>query len=1719
VIVELAHYELETLHEDGEFILHRGRRRTSAETSPLSILALSPAVEHPAIATIKKIEQEFSFRDDLSPAWALRPIALKQQQNRPMLLFDDPEAEPLERLVRRPMEFGPFLCCAVALAVTLRQMHKQGLIHKEIKPSNVLASAALDRVWLRGFGIASRLPRERQHVEPPELIAGTLAYMAPEQTGRMNRSIDSRCDLYALGVTLYELLTGSLPFTASDPMEWIHCHIARQPLTPTKRRSDVPRPVSAVVMKLLAKAPEERYQTAAGVERDLRRCLDDWNRTVRIRGFTPGENDIPDRLVVPEKLYGREREVETLLASFDRVVTSGIPELVLVCGYSGIGKSSVVNELQPVLVPPRGLFASGKFDQYKRDIPYATLAQAFRGLVRPLLMKSETALGLWRREMRDALGQNGQLIVDLVPELKLVIGDQPPVPEVPVRDAQRRFQLVIRRFISVFARPEHPLVLFLDDLQWLDAATLDLLEDLLTRSELPHLMLIGAYRDNEVDAAHPLMRKLEAIKSAGGRVHGITLAPLAETHVAQLLADALRLEPERSAPLAHMVLEKTGGNPFFTVQFISSLEKKKLLTFDQDAGWSWDLERIRATEYTDNVVDLMIMMLRGLPAQTQTALQQLACLGNVAEVTTLATVLEMSQEQVDAALWESLRQGLLERRHGSYKFAHDRVQEAAYALMPEASRGEAHARIGRLLFANTPPAEREAAIFDIVTQLNRGAGLISSREEREQLAELNVVAGQRAKASAAYASALTYFVAGATLLLEDSWQHRHDLTFALELHRAECEYLTGQLNQAEERLRVLAAHATTLVERAAVTGLRLNIYLLVGQFDRALADGFDCLREMGVECSSHPNDEEVRREYELIWSHFGTRAIEDLIELPVSSDPAFLATLSILVLLARPANLLDPNLHALITCRAVALSVEHGNCDASCNAYAWLGALACARFGDYQRGYRIGRVGCQLLDRRGWMRFQPNSLLTFGANIIPWVRPLKDGRDWLHRAFEVATNIGDVIHSRGTNLLIANMLAAGDRLADVEFEARRALDIALKAHHLLSVEMIRAQLGLVRTLRGLNGAFGCLDSEHFDESVAERGFASDPGRHLVECFYWICKLQARFFAGDHAAAIDCSSHAKRLLGAMASTLFVAAAEYHLYSALSRAVCCDSASREERQQHVESVATHQRQLDIWAQNCPENFENCAALVGAEFARLKGRELDAMRLYETAIHSSRASGFVHYEGLAYERASAFYRARGFDQIADIYLRTARVCYASWGADGKVTQLDRLYPGLQQDQPLPGPTATFTAPVEGLDLATMIRVSQAISSEIVLDKLLDTVMRTAMEHAGAERGLLILPRGDALQVVAEATTSADAVVVRPADTRVSAELLPESIARYVARTQETVLLADASAENLFWTDLYIQVHGARSILCLPLIHQGRLIGILYLENNLATHVFTSARLAVLTVLASQAATSLENTRLYADVKESEAKIHHVSRIATVSALTASIAHEVNQPLAGIITNADTCLLMLDANPPDIDGARATAKRTLRDANRASDVIARLRALFSKKDLTLESLDLNQVAREVVTLSASELQRHRVILESEFTDDLPLIIGDRVQLQQVILNLLRNASDAMSGVEGRPRQLLVKTAREIGNRVRLTVRDTGVGFGLEGADRLFDAFYTTKSGGMGIGLSVSRSIIERHHGRLWAESNDGPGATFSFAIPYESVTSAVAPRTDTKV
>ena len=1960
-MAELSTYTLESLRKDAEFVLYRGQR----EAEPSHILVVAPISKRPAQRTLRRLEHEYALRTRLDPDWAVLPLDLVSDHGRTVLVLDDPGGAPLNRLLEHPLDLASSLRIASGLATALAGLHAQGLIHKDIKPANILVDPITNRVWLTGFSIASDLPRERQAPEPPETIAGTLAYMAPEQTGRMNRSIDSRSDLYSLGVTLYEILTGSLPFTASDPMEWVHCHIARQPIPPRERGKEIPPALSAIILKLLAKTAEERYQTASGAESDLRRCLAEYETRGRVDEFPLGEHDTPDRLLIPEKLYGRAHEINTLLASFGRVVTSGTPELVLVSGYSGIGKSSVVNELQKVLVPPRGLFASGKFDQCKRDIPYATLTQACQSLIRPLLSKSETELRTWRDVLQEVLGPNGQLIVDLVPELKLILGQQPPVPDLPLQDAQRRFQLVFRRFISVFARREHPLALFLDDLQWLDAATLDFLQDLLSQPDVQYLMLIGAYRDNEVNSGHPLMRKLEAIRQTGAIVEEVILAPLTPGDLGQLIADALRCELERAASLAQVVYEKTAGNPFFAIQFISALTEEALLTFNhRDGRWCWDQSRIHAKGYTDNVVDLMVGKLNRLPLESQKALQQLACLGNSSEITTFSIVHGKSEDELHSDLREAVRLDFIVRLQDSYKYVHDRVQEAAYSLIPEQLRAETHLRIGRLLMAHTLPEKREEAIFEIVNQLNRGLALVISREERDQIAELNLIAGQRAMASSAYASALKYLTTGAALGANDCWERRHELTFALELYRSECEFLTGQLAAAAERLARLSSRATNTVELATVTCLRMEVYTSLDQSDRAVAVCLDYLRQLGIEWSPHPTEEEVRREYEWIWSQLGNRTIEELIDLPLMSDPVSIATLDVLTkVLPAALHASQANLFSMTACRAVNLSLERGHGDGSCVAYVFLGRISGSQFGDYKAGFQFGQLGYELVEKRGLKRFQARTYHWFAQFVVPWTKHVRASRDLMRRAFEAATKIGDLtLAAYSRDNLNTNLLAAGDPLAEAQRQAEHGLEFAKKTRFAVIANIIKVQIGLIRTLRDLTPKFGSFDDGEFHELQFESHFANRPAPGVSECWYWIRKLQARFFAGDYPSALDAAEKAQRLLGT--SVAMFETAEHHFYAALSHAASYDSAESDKRQQHFEALVAHHRQLEVWAENCSENFENRAALVSAEIARIEGRDLDAMRLYEQAVRSAHANGFVHNEALANELAARFYLARGFEKIAHAYLQDARYCYLRWGATAKVRQLDELYPQLKEQEPVPGPTSTIEAAVEQLDLATVVKAMQAVSREIDLGKLIETLMEIAVEHAGAERGLLFLPRGPEHGIEAEATTNDDSVQVILRQAFVTPPKFPEAVVRYVIRTRESVILNDASAENPFSDDEYLRVRHSRSILCLPLVKLGELIGALYLENNLTPRVFTPHRLAVLELLASQAAISLENARLYADLRqencdrskaeealraseermnlaaeaanlgmwewdvvsdkvwmtdkgralfgfapderldsaamiaglhpedraarhaairraiethgeyameyrvllpdgqvrwiagrgrvefgggkplrmrgvslditerkqaqdrfqlvvesspngivlfnaqghivlvntcaeklfgygreeligqgiellvperfrgehpahragfhaapaalamggglelfgrrkdgtefpveigsspiqsqegtlvlsvivdisarkqaEAEARQHleelaHLSRVAIMGEMAGSLAHELNQPLTGIVNNAGAGRRFIAKGHPDLAKLDYLLGAIGADGRRAGEIIRSIRGMVRKGEQVLDPVNLNDVIASVQRLARSDALGRYCALVTELDPKLPLVKANQVQLQQVLLNLVVNAFDAMRETPAPERRIIIRSERESDGRVRVSVRDFGSGLPAEEPERIFERFFSTKREGMGMGLAIARSIITSHGGEMEAANAQGGGAYVRFSLP----------------
>jgi PAS domain S-box-containing protein len=1119
------------------------------------------------------------------------------------------------------------------------------------------------------------------------------------------------------------------------------------------------------------------------------------------------------------------------------------------------------------------------------------------------------------------------------------------------------------------------------------------------------------------------------------------------------------------------------------------------------------------------------------------------------------------------------------------------------------------------------------------------------------------MAGRRAQASAAYASALDYLKAGMEALADDCWQTQHALALSLELHRAECEFLSGDPGGAQARLIKLFPLANGIAEHARLACLAIDLYVTLDRSDEAVAVGLDYLRRIGIDWSPHPSDAEARSEYARVAPQLGERTIESLIDLPSMTDPNSLATIGVLNNLTPAAIFSDANLFSMAVCRAVNLSLEYGNCGTSPAVYVDFGMTAGPHFGDYHAGFRFARLGYELVEQRGLNQSQAKVYMNFGSLVTPWAQHVRTGRDLIRRAFDIAVKTGDLTFAGySCNNLNTNLLVAGDPLDEVQRETERGLAFAQKTHFGLVVDIIAAQRALTSTLRGSTLKFGLLDDGYLSEAQFESRLSSDPSLAIAECWYWIRKMQARYFAGDFAAAVDASVKARALL--WTSPSFLETAEYHFYSALAHAALCDAASpgrqvagvkdadagdAEARDDYVAAITAHHRQLEIWAANCPQNFSNRAALVAAELARIEGRVADAEQFYELAIRSSREHAFMHNEAVAYETASRFYAARGLVEFSHLYLKNARYAYLRWGANGKVRQLDDFHPHLATPEPRPRAAGTIETPVEHLDLATVIKVSQAVSSEIVPDNLIHTIMQSAIAHAGAERGLLIVPTEAAPCIVAQASTSGDALSVNLGKQALSPALLPESVVHYAMRSKECVILDDASTQHDFSGDPYIARAGARasvpasvrSIACMPLVNQGKLVAVLYLENNLAPHVFTASRIAVLKLLASQAAISLENARLYRELAEREARIRrlvdanivgvfiwdfegriheandaflrllgydrtdlasgrlhwtsltpasgrgrdaravadikahgsvppyekeflradgsrvavlvgaatfgeardqgvafivdlterkraefdareserryremevelaHANRVATMGQLTASITHEIRQPIAASMTNAHAALRWLGARTPDLNEVQEALERIVSDGTRANDVIGRIRALVKKAPARTERVAINEAIREVIALTRGEAVKHHVAVEARLTDALPPIVGDRVQLQQVMLNLMINAIEAMSGVSDGPRELLITTSADRAQTTRVAVSDTGPGIDADAIGQLFEPFYTTKAGGMGMGLSICRSIIEAHGGTLSVEANSTRGATFEFVLP----------------
>ena len=1447
--------------------------------------------DYPVPSELTRYKQEYKIISHLNDDYIIKAYDLQRYENRLVILLEDFGGQSLENLLKQEhFSLADFLEIALKITKGLIAIHDAKYIHKDINPSNLVYNRKTKELKIIDFGISTTLQTENVSQQTNDLLEGTLAYLSPEQTGRINREIDYRTDFYSLGVTLYQLLLKLLPFSSHDPMELIYAHIAKTPIPPHEKNEQIPLSLSKIIMKLLAKAPEDRYQSAYGLKVDLEFCLEQFKTQKRIPNFAIAQQDYCDRLQIPKKLYGREKELEQLAASFERVC-QGNREILLVSGYTGIGKSTLINEINQFVTQRNSYFISGKFDQFKRNVPYAFLIQAFQGLIRQLLRESEASLRNWREKILAAIGRNGQLIIDVIPEVEIIIGKQPSLPKLDLLESQRRFNLVFQDFINVFTQPQHSLVIFLDDLQWADFASLDLLKLLAINKNSEYLLILGAYRDNEVSASHPLIQILEEIKQYGIPVHDILLKPLNLREINQLISETLNCSVEKIYPLAELIFYKTNGNPFFLNQLLQYLYKRNLLFFNfQTKHWQWSLQEIQQIGITNNVVELMLEKIEKLPENTQNILQLAACIGNQFTLDSVAKISHQSLSETAKQLWYALNEGLIlplsndyripllleEGQENSlekirtirYRFLHDRVQQAAYTLIEAEDRKQVHWQIGSLLKASTDASQLSENIFDIVNHLNIASDLIIEITEKNELARLNLIAGNKAVEASAYKAALEYLKTAQFLLPEDCWQNHYALTVEIYQKIIETEYINSTFFRASPLIKIVENNAKTILDRVKIYKIQILYYVSQNQMQEAIDLNLQALNLLDVSLSETPPPD---------------LEIQTFLDLPEIKDDQKLLAMEMLMTAMPPVYRAAPEMLPQFAFTMVRLCLENGNSSYAAYAYSFYGLVLCSSIVGIESGYQFGQLSLKLLEQ-----FETKTLLSkvyalFYIFIQPWKEHLVKSIEPLNRGVKLGLETGDVDYAAyNAASYCGYSLFSGENLSTATKKSISLLDIFKNINNNYANNSLKIwrQLG-DKLMHGLKTNPSSLTGTYLNEEETLAQVKMTQDLTCVFYIYW-SKIFLFYIYKQYDLAVESSILAQSYEFAIVSSAYWA--QYKFYYALAILGQCDQTlspihpdeqpnqDQAELSKQLELVEEHQNQLRQWLTYSPINYQHKYDLVEAEKAKLLGQYWQASELYEKAIQGAKEAEFIHEEAIAYERAAEFYLGLGRSQIGKLYLNNARHCYSQWGSEGKVQQLEAEYPELLSIQETStNPINLFnTNPIRDrarLDLITVIEACQAITGEIKLDQLLIKLMKAVIKNAGAQAGFLILQKNESWVIEAEGAVDSDDVQILQsipinADDRA---LVPVTVINYVARTHENVVLDDPVHEGAFTLDPYIQTHHPRSILCTPLLNQGKLNGIIYLENNLTTHAFTKDRIEVVRILSSQAAISIENSHLY--------------------------------------------------------------------------------------------------------------------------------------------------------------------------------------------------------------------------------------------------------------
>ncbi|WP_144863316.1 AAA family ATPase [Hyella patelloides] len=1485
------------IYESFNSEVYRGIR--SSDNQPVILKVLKQ--DYPTAQELTRYKQEYKTICSLNFDGTIAAYGLETYQRTLVIILEDFGAISLKKWIDgKPLRLQEFFPIAIQIVENLAKIHAANIIHKDINPANIVFNTTTRQIKIIDFGIATALKQENPSLKSPNILEGTLAYISPEQTGRMNRSLDYRTDFYSLGVTFYELLTGLLPFEVSDPLELVHCHLAKQPLPPHQVNPDIPVVISNLVMKLMAKTAEERYKSAYGIKADLEECLRQLETTGKIEDFALTTQDLANQFQIPQKLYGRESEIKTLMAAFERVATSNLsqPELMLVTGYSGVGKTTLVQEIYKPITEKRGYFISGKFDQFQRNIPYSAVVNAFTNLVKQILGESKTQLNRWRKQLFTALGVNGQVIIDVIPEVELIIGRQPVVPELGATAAQNRFNLVFKNFIRVFCSSKHPLVIFLDDLQWADSASIKLIELIMMNADLEYLFLIGSYRDNEINSTHPLTITLDEIRQQGTIVNQIILKPLALDRVNQLIVETLNAQEEYVQPLAELVWQKTNGNPFFINEFLKTIYSENLLRFNTsgqsvtqpthpERAWQWNLKEIERICSTDNMVKFMMGKMEKLPKFTQEVLSLAACIGAEFNLNTISIICEKSASELFKNLIPAIDAGLViplseldeQLLIQDYKFEHDRIQQGAYALIAQEQKIFTHLTIGRLLWQNTQPNQLSENIFKIVDHLNLGYQQIAHQLERNEIAKLNLLAAQKAKSANAYEAAVKYLKIGQKFLEKESWKTNYNLTLTLYSEAVEVAYLRGDFEQMDKFASAVLAKAETLLDRVKVYQVQIEAFKAQNKLLTAIETGLSVLKPLGVRFPQKPSKLKISLELAGTKVTLAGKRIEALIDLPPMQDLYKLSAMHLLDTVATAAQFAAPRMQILMGFKQVNLSVKYGNAATSAAAYAVYGQILCGIVGDIDAGYKFGQLALSLSESFSVRQHKSRTLFLVSFYINHWKKHLQQTLPILLEGYKSGLDTGDLGHAAYSAVAyVCHAYVLGKELAGLEKEMVNYLEAIAQFQQTIALNYLQRSCQVVLNLRGKSENPCRLIGDFYDERTML------PLQQQVNDYSGIFglysnKLVLSYLFEDYAAAAQNAVLAEKYLESSIGSTFVPI--FYFYDSLVRIAVYAYATLSEQKNLLLKVAANQKKMKKWAHHAAMNYLHKFYLVEAEQYRIQGCYLEAMDYYDRAIALAEKNLYLNEEALANELAAKFYLNWGKVKIAKTYLNEAHYLYSLWGAVAKVQDLEAKYPQLlvkssasaSMTDKVRTTTNTNTHSGEVLDLATIMKASQAISSEIVLAKLLTTLMKILIENAGAEVGYLILETEGQLLIEASGSVDEDKVTVLksiPID-----GCLPRSIINYVARTRKTVLKNDAAHQYKITNDSYIKSHQTKSLLCTPLLDQGQLRGIVYLENNLTVGAFTQERLEVLQLLSSQAAIAITNAKLYTELQENQNRL----------------------------------------------------------------------------------------------------------------------------------------------------------------------------------------------------------------------------------------------------